>query len=55
MDKKIVKFNDEIEEYKFYQNKIPVLTSNIDGNKIVVANISFLFNKISFVTKILKN
>ena len=38
MDKKIVKFNDEIGEYKFYQNKIPVLTSNIDGNKIVVAN-----------------
>ena len=35
MDKKIIKFDDsEIEEYKFYQNKGPI----IDINKIVVSN-----------------
>ena len=39
MDKKIVKFDDtEIEEYRFHQNKSPILINNIDTNKIAVSN-----------------
>ena len=31
MDKKNIKFDDtEIEEYKFHQNKSPILINNID-------------------------
>ena len=49
MDKKIIKYDDtEIEEYKFHQNKSPVLKNDIDINKIIVSN------NISLVTKILK-
>ena len=33
------KFDEtEIEEYKIHQNKIPILISTIDINKIVVSN-----------------
>ena len=43
MGKLIIKFvATEIEEYKFYQNKTPILINNIDVNKIVV------YNKLSF-------
>ena len=39
MDKKIIKYDDtEIEEYKFHQNKSPVLKNDIDINKIIVSN-----------------
>ena len=39
MDKNIIKFDDtEIEEYKFHQNKSPILIIDIDVNKIVVSN-----------------
>ena len=39
MDPKIIKFDTtEIEEYKFYQNKIPILIKDIDTNEIVVSN-----------------
>ena len=39
MDKKIIKFDDtEIEIYKFHQHKSPILTGNINNNKIVVSN-----------------
>ena len=39
MDIKIINFDDtEIEKYKFYQDKIPILINNIDINKIVVSN-----------------
>ena len=39
MDKKIIKFDDtKIEEFKFYQNKNPILIKDIDTNKIVVSN-----------------
>ena len=58
MDKKIIKFDDtEMEEYKFHQNKSPVLINDIDINKIIVSNKLPLVNKvlnISLVTKILK-
>ena len=37
--KKIIKFDDtEIEEYKFYQNKSPILIKDIHINKLVVSN-----------------
>ena len=39
MDIKIINFDDtEIEKYKFYQDKSPILINNIDINKIVVSN-----------------
>ena len=39
MDKKNIKFDDtEIEEYKFHQNKSPILINSIDINKIVASN-----------------
>ena len=39
MDKQIIKFDDtEIEEYKFYQNRSPILINNIGINKVVVPN-----------------
>ena len=39
MDKNIIKFDDtEIEEYKFHQNKSPILIIDIDVNKIIVSN-----------------
>ena len=39
MDLKIIKFDTtEIEEYKFYQNKSPILIKDIDINKILVSN-----------------
>ena len=39
MDKKIIKFDGtEIEEYKFHQNKSPILINDMDMNKIVVSN-----------------
>ena len=39
MDKKTVKSDDsEINEYKFYQNKSPILIRNLDISKIVVSN-----------------
>ena len=37
MDKKTIKFDDtETEEYKFHQNKIPILINDI--NEVVVSN-----------------
>ena len=48
MHKKITKFDDpETEEYKFHQHKSPISISNIDINKLVVAN-KFLFDKQNF-------
>ena len=48
MDKKITKFDDnEIEEYKFHQNKSPIVRNEIDINKIVVSN-KFPFGKQDF-------
>ena len=48
MNKKIIKFDDtEIEEYEFHQHKSPVLTNEIDINKIVVSN-TFPFGKQDF-------
>ena len=42
MNKQIVNFYDtETEEYKFHQNKRPILINDIDVNKIVVYLISF--------------
>ena len=47
MDKKIIKFDDtEMEEYKFHQNKSPVLINDIDINKIIVSNKLPLVNKV---------
>ena len=46
MGKEITEFGDtEIEKYKFYQHKSPILISKIDINKIVV------YNKVSFGKK----
>ena len=37
MDKKIIEFADtEIEEYKFHQNRNPILINDIDIDKIIV-------------------
>ena len=37
--KKIIKFDDtEIEKYKFYQNKSPILIKDIHINQMVVSN-----------------
>ena len=48
MHKKITKFDDpKIEEYKFHKHKSPISISNIDSNKLVVAN-KFPFDKQSF-------
>ena len=39
MDKKIEKFDDtEIDEFRFHQNKSPILIDYVDINKIVVSN-----------------
>ena len=39
LDKKIIKFHEtEIEEYQFYQYKIPISINDIDINKILVSN-----------------
>ena len=58
MDKKTVKSDDsEINKYKFYQNKSPILIRNLDISKIVVSN-KLPFGKKSLnlllVTKILE-
>ena len=38
MDKKIIKFDDtEVEDYEFYQYKIPISINNIDTNEIAVS------------------
>ena len=48
MHKKVTKFDDpETEECKFHQHKSPISISNIDINKLVVAN-KFLFDKQNF-------
>ena len=48
MDKRIIKFDDtKIEEYKFHQNKSPILINDRDVNRIVVSN-KFLFVKQDF-------
>ena len=48
MGKRIVKFDDtKIEEYKFHQNKSPILINDRDVNRIVVSN-KFLFVKQDF-------
>ena len=47
MDKKVIKFDDiEIEKWKFYQHKKPILIDNIDINIIVVQNQVFLVKRI---------
>ena len=52
MDKKIVKFDDtEIEEYTFYQYKIPISISNIDINETVVSK-KFLFGKCHWLQRL---
>ena len=39
INKQIIKcYDTEIEEYKFHQNKRPILINDIDINKIVVSN-----------------
>ena len=39
MEKAVIKFSDiEIQKPKFHQHKGPILTKNIDINKIVVSN-----------------
>ena len=48
MDKKIIKINDtEIEEYKFHQNKRPILINDIDVTEIVASN-NLYFGKQDF-------
>ena len=48
MDKKIIEFADtEIEEYKFHQNKNPILINDIDIDKLIVSN-KLLFGKQDF-------
>ena len=48
MDKTIIKFdNAEIEEYNFYQYKIPISINNINNIKLVVSN-KFPFSKQNF-------
>ena len=48
MGKRIVKFDDtKIEEYKFHQNKSPILINARDINRIVVSN-KLLFGKQDF-------
>ena len=48
MDQKIINFDGtEIDEYKFHQNKSPILLNHIDINKIVVSN-KLLFGKQDF-------
>ena len=38
IDKKVIIFDDtEIKEYKFHQNKGPILINDIDINKIVLS------------------
>ena len=52
MDKKIVKFDDtEIEEYTFYQYKIPISISNIDINETVVSK-KFPFGKCHWLQRL---
>ena len=54
-DQKIIKFNDiEIVEYKFHQNKNPILINNIDINKLINFLLVNKILNISLVTKILK-
>ena len=49
MDKKIIKSDgNEIEEYKFHQNKSPISINDIDINKVVVSN------NLSFVKQVFK-
>ena len=48
MDKKIIKIDDtEIEEYKFHQNKRPILINDIDVTEIVASN-NLYFGKQDF-------
>ena len=48
MNKKNIKFDGtELEEYEFYQSKIPISINDIDINKIVVSN-KFPFGKQDF-------
>ena len=47
MDEKIIKFDEtEIEKCKFHQRKNPFLIDDIDIDKIVVSNKSFLVKRI---------
>ena len=48
MNKNINFDGADIEEYKFYQDKCPILINNIDINKIVVSN-KFSFGKKDFI------
>ena len=49
--KKIIKFDDtEIEKYKFYQNKSPILIKDIHINKMVVSNpLPFVQQDLEFI------
>ena len=47
MDKNINFDGDDIEKYKFYQDKSPILINNVNINKIVVSN-KFSFGKKDF-------
>ena len=57
MDKKIIFYGPEIEEYELHQYKSPVSINNTDINKTVVSK-KFLFDKIflniSLITKIIE-
>ena len=59
IDIKIIKFdNTKIEKHNFHQHKKPILTDNIDINKIVVCNKVFSIKTILITllaTKMLKN
>ena len=55
MYKKIIKFDDKIEEYEFHQQKSSISMNNI--NEIVVSNLSLSLSKIfniSLITKTIR-
>ena len=48
LDKKLIKFDGtEFEEYKFHQNRSPILINDVDISNIVVSN-KFPFGKQDF-------